>query len=128
MSIEGRHDGVAANARRDDPLEVARRFLAAEHPSASAAVLAGSLAAGTSTSTSDLDIARPGTRIAPEQRWLDSPTVCLIARVDDSRPATLVALPEHRTSLSEFAEFLCPAPASSNCPQRPEERQHGPNN
>jgi GNAT superfamily N-acetyltransferase len=45
------------NARRDDALEVARRFLAAEHPSASAAVLAGSVAAGTATSTSDLDIA-----------------------------------------------------------------------
>ncbi|MBT2517170.1 nucleotidyltransferase domain-containing protein [Streptomyces sp. ISL-90] len=38
-------------------MEVARRFLAAEHPSASAAVLAGSVAAGTATSTSDLDVA-----------------------------------------------------------------------
>ncbi|KRC62436.1 hypothetical protein ASE14_00935 [Agromyces sp. Root81] len=38
-------------------MEVARRFLSAEHPTASAAVLAGSVAAGTATSTSDLDIA-----------------------------------------------------------------------
>ncbi|WP_074260437.1 hypothetical protein [Agromyces cerinus] len=56
MSIEGRQE-AAANPTRADALEVARRYLAAEHPAASAAVLAGSVAAGTSTSTSDLDIA-----------------------------------------------------------------------
>lgn len=57
MSFEGPHGHVAENSTRADALEVARRFLAEAHPHASAAVLAGSVAAGTSTSTSDLDIA-----------------------------------------------------------------------
>lgn len=39
-----------------DPVETARAFLASAHPDAVAAVLGGSVAAGTATSTSDLDI------------------------------------------------------------------------
>ena len=43
----------------DEPIDVARRFLRESHPAATASLLAGSVAAGTATETSDLDVASP---------------------------------------------------------------------